>query len=69
MTPTATSAVPRVAYTIDEAAQALGISRRTLERRIADGTIRVNRRFGPPLIPASELTAGTEEPPRRVARR
>jgi excisionase family DNA binding protein len=61
--------IERKAYTIDEAAQALGISRRTLERRIADGSIRVIRKFGRPLIPAAELSGEEEAPSRHAGRR
>lgn len=61
--------VPRMLYTIDEAVEATGLSRRTLERCIADGRLRVVRKFGRPMIPASELTEELERPALRSRRR
>jgi len=62
------SSIPRLFYTIAEATAATGVSRRTIERRIADGTLRVNRKFGVPLIPVAELTDEAEGRSRRARR-
>lgn len=42
-------------YTIEEAAEALRFSSKTIQRRIADGTIRAVSAFGRPRITAAEL--------------
>jgi hypothetical protein len=49
----------------NEAALALDAPRRTVERRIADKTIRVDRRFGPPFITVAELLGEAEGRSRR----
>ncbi len=64
-------AVPRLAYTIAETAAAFGISQRTVERRIADGTLPATRKLGVVLIPAralDALLAEAGEPKRRRRR-
>lgn len=58
--------VPRLLYTIEEAVEAAGISRRQFERCMADGRVKVVRKFGRPMIPVTELTEATDLPkPRR----
>ena len=49
----------------NEAALALDAPRRTVARRIADKTIRVDRRFGPPFITVAELLGEAEGRSRR----
>lgn len=49
------NAVPRAAYSLDEVARSLGISRRTLYQRMGDGTL-CTVKFGKRrLVPATEL--------------
>lgn len=52
----------RLAYRPSEAAQVLGLSLRTVHRRIADGSLRSLRRGGARLVPASELARFLGEP-------
>lgn len=62
----------RLAYRIDELAAALGRSRRTIERMIAEGDLPTTKKFGGVLIPAAAvnaLLAGEEARPRRPVRR
>jgi excisionase family DNA binding protein len=47
--------VPRLAFSIDEAAAALGMSPATLWRWIGEGWLRSVKRGGRRLIPISEL--------------
>jgi excisionase family DNA binding protein len=48
---------PRLAYRLDELAVALGVSRRTLERKIANGELPATKRFGAVLVSASVVNA------------
>jgi excisionase family DNA binding protein len=50
-----TRPVPKVAYTIDEAAYALGLSRRTIYKRIASGELRAKNVFGRTIIAAADV--------------
>ncbi|MFB8763814.1 helix-turn-helix domain-containing protein [Nocardiopsis alba] len=47
--------VPRVALTVEEAAQSLGISRATAYRRIADGRLRSVKVHGVRRVPVEAL--------------
>lgn len=65
------AAPPRLAYSMDEAAAALGISRSTIKRRIADGTLRTSKKFGCVLIPVDSIMKALEgeaAPPPRSPR-
>lgn len=61
--------IPRVLYTIEEAVKAAGISRRQFERCMADGRVKVVRKFGRPMIPVTELTGDADLPAARPRRR
>lgn len=50
-------AVERLAYTVTDAARALGISERSVYNRINDGTLKRVRVGGRNLIPANALRA------------
>ena len=45
----------RLAYRINELVTLLGVNRRLIERRIADGTLPTTRKLGVVLIPASAV--------------
>jgi hypothetical protein len=49
--------VPRIAYTLDEASQAVGVSKRILWTAIQDGDLTVRYPTSRPVIPADELAA------------
>ena len=54
-------APPRVSYRVSDAASVIGVSRRTVERWIAGGTLRAHKVGRTVLIPAADvhaLTAG-----------
>jgi excisionase family DNA binding protein len=54
----------RLAYRVDEAAKALGVSTKTIKRRIADGTLKSTKIAGVRLIDAESVKAlfGPEKP-------
>jgi excisionase family DNA binding protein len=47
----------RLAYRVDELAQMLGVSTKTIKRRIADGTLKTKKVFGARLIEAESVKA------------
>lgn len=47
----------RIGYRVDELAAALGVSRRTIERRIKDGTLKSTRALGVTLVSAESVAA------------
>lgn len=47
----------RLAYRIDELVGLLGVSKRTIERRIADGTLRSTTALGARLVDAESIRA------------
>jgi hypothetical protein len=49
--------VERLAYRIDELVRAIGVSSSTVERRIADGTLKTTKVFGVRLIEAESVKA------------
>jgi hypothetical protein len=49
--------VERLAYRVDELVQALGVNRRTIERRIADGTLVSSNCLGVRLVSAESVRA------------
>lgn len=51
----------RLAYKINEAAELLGLHPNSIRNAIADGRLRVSRRFRHMLIPAQELERFLEE--------
>jgi excisionase family DNA binding protein len=48
---------PRLAYRIDESAKLLGLSRKTIERRIADGSLASTKRLGTRPVSAESVRA------------
>lgn len=50
-------AIPRIAYSFDEAARATGLSRRSLERAVARGELRRVKVGKRSVIPAIDLAA------------
>jgi excisionase family DNA binding protein len=48
---------PRLAYRVNEAAKLLGVSRRTIERRIKDKTLKTTKMLGVRLIEAESVKA------------
>jgi hypothetical protein len=68
-----TGPVERVVYSREQAAQALGISLATLDRRVVPAIATVKTEWGARLIPARELdrylTEWTEEPRIRIGRK
>ncbi len=53
--------LPRLLVTLDEAARTLGLSRKTLLRRVADSTVRavrIGRRLQVPISEIERLVAG-----------
>ena len=56
---------PRTAYSLDEAARSLGLSRRTLYTLMRDGTLRTVTLGRRRLVPAAELARLTQ--PHEVA--
>ena len=62
----------RLGYRIDELAGLLGVHRRTIERKIAEGVIPVTKKFGVVIIPAKgveELLKPDDAPATLRARR
>jgi excisionase family DNA binding protein len=55
MQSTAARREPRLAYRVDELARLTGLSRRTIERRIADGTLKSTRMLGARLVTAESV--------------
>ncbi len=49
--------IEHLAYRIDELVRAIGVSRSTVERRIADGTLKTTKVFGVRLIEAESVKA------------
>jgi excisionase family DNA binding protein len=47
----------RLAYRVDEAAKALGLSRKTINRRIADGTLASTKKLGRRLVSVESAKA------------
>ena len=48
---------PRLAYRIEEGAKLLGLSRKTIHRRIADGSLTSTKRLGTRLVSAESIRA------------
>ena len=48
---------PRLAWRVDELAKAIGVSRRTIERKIKDGTLKSTKALGARLVLAESVTA------------
>jgi len=69
-TATASHRVPRLAVTLDEAARALGVSRRSIDRAVIEGRVRVVRlrSAGRPLVPVAELERLVNPPNPTAAR-
>jgi excisionase family DNA binding protein len=68
----AAATAARLGYRVDELAGLLGVHRRTIERKIAEGVIPVTRKFGIVIIPAraiEELLKPDDGPAIRRARR
>jgi excisionase family DNA binding protein len=59
---------PRRVYTINEAAAELRVSRRTIERRIADGSLPCSHKLGVPRIPATAIAEAAGESAQRSRR-
>ena len=55
------SALPRVAYRVDEVAEMLGVCRRTVERAISDGRLIATKRLGATLVQAQSIKALFED--------
>jgi excisionase family DNA binding protein len=54
---------PRLAYTLNEAAEAIGVSERQVRRYIADGTLTAKRPGGRVIIPVEALKAFLKSAP------
>ena len=63
---------PRIGYRIADLVEALGVSRRTIERYIANGRLRASHRLGAVIVSAAsvnELLGEGERPARHGRRR
>ena len=58
---TAEQAPPRLAYSVKEAAQTLGVSTKTIRRLLARGLLRASKALRHKLIPAAEIKRFLDE--------